>query len=230
MTTATQQQQQQQDQQQVPPPPPPLYPPSAVGPSDAVLAAAAATALGAAVTGPAAVALMARLYIQAGIDQLTLHAAAEVVMSMPPEVTGIAGPATMQIDRLNRIRRGQMFLSIARRVSRDVKQARAQGESVAQALLDAVQRERRYYGLHRDAMWNRSKAAMAVDMAAMEFGLLLGWHAHRDDRVTPDCLDADGKNFRADAMPLIGFPGTVHAKCRCEPVKPYPGARLLPSA
>jgi hypothetical protein len=227
MTTTTQPQQQQQQGQQVPPPPPP---PVYTGPSDATLAAAATAALGVAIGGPAAVALLARMYIQAGIDQLTLHAAAEVVMSMPPEVTGIAGPATMQIDRLNRVRRGQMFLSIARRVSADVKQARAQGESVAQALLDAVQRERRYYGMHRDAMWNRSKAAMAVDMAAMQYGLLLGWRAHDDDRVTPDCLAADGKNFRADAMPLIGFPGTVHAKCRCTPVKPFPGARLLPSA
>jgi len=200
------------------------------GPSDTDLAAAAAVALGAAVTVPAVVALLARLYIQAGISRLALHAAVEVAMSMPPEVTGIAGPATAQVDRLNRIRRGQMFLSIARRLTSDVKQALSQNRSIARALLDGVARERRYYGLHRDAMWSRSRAAMAVDMAAMQYGLLLGWHAHDDDRTTPDCRAADGKNFRVDAMPRIGFPGTVHARCRCTPVSPYPGAALLPFA
>lgn len=199
------------------------------GPSDADLVAGAAAALGVAVTAPAAVALLTKLYLQAGISKLVLHATAEVVMSMPPEVTGIAGPATAQIDRLNRVRRAQMFLSIARRLQADVRQARSHNQSIAKALLDAVGRERRYYGQHREAMWSRSKAAMAVDMAAMQHGLLLGWHAHDDDRVTPDCLAADGKNFRADRMPRIGFPGTVHPRCRCTPVKPYPGAPLLPS-
>lgn len=72
---------------------------------------------------------------------------------------------------------------------------------------------------------------MAVDMAALQHGLLLGWYAHHDDRTTPECADADGKNFRADAMPLIGYPGTVHgSSCRCTPGAPFPGAPELPSA
>lgn len=219
MTTAAPQQTAAQQQQ-----------PQTSGPSDADLIAAAALALAAAVTVPAAVALLTKLYIQAGISKLALHAAVQTVMDMPPEVTGIAGTATAQIHRLNQVRRAQMFLSMARRLTTDIRSAHSEGRSELRALLDGVERERRYFGMHRDAMWSRAKAAMAVDMAALEHGMLLGWHAHDDDRTTPDCRDADGKNFRADAMPLIGFPGAVHVKCRCTPVTPYPGAPLLPSA
>lgn len=228
MTTATTQQQQQQ-QQPVPPPPPPVPLPSS-GPTDADLIAAAVGALGAAITVPAMVALLTKLYIQAGINKLALHATVQTVMSMPPEVTGIAGSATAQVHRLNQVRRAQMFLSMARRLTGGMRSAHSEGRSELRALLDGVERERRYFGMHREAMWSRAKAAMAVDMAAMEHGLLLGWHAHDDDRTTKDCRDADGNNFRADAMPLIGFPGAVHTKCRCTPVRPYPGAPLLPSA
>jgi hypothetical protein len=199
-------------------------------PTDDELAAAAAAALAVALTVGAAAAALSKLYTRAGVEGPALQGALQIVMSMPPEVPGIAGPATAQIARLNQVRRGQMVLSIGRRLTGDMRGARSNGTSPLRALLDGVTRERRYFGMHRDAIWSRAKAAMAVDMAAMEHGLLLGWHTHRDDRTTPDCLAADGKNFRADQMPLIGYPGTVHAKCRCEPVKPYPGAPMLPSA
>lgn len=214
--------------QQVPPPQQP--PPPASAPSDDDLAAAAAVALGAAVTVPAATALLAGMFVKAGVERLALQSAVQIVMSMPPEAAGIAGSATAQVMRLNQIRRGQMVLSIGRRLTSDIRQARAEGRSIGRTLLDGVSRETRYFGQHRDAIWSRAKAAMAVDMAALEHGLMLGWYTHMDDRTTPDCAAANGKNFRADAMPLIGYPGTVHAKCRCEPGAPYPGALVLPSA
>lgn len=219
MTTATAQPPQGAAAQ--PPPPPP---------SDADLAAATAVALGAAATVDAASAALAVLYSRAGVERPALQGALQIVMAMPPEAYGIAGPATAQVAYLNQVRRGQMVLAIGRRLTGNMRDARSENRSVLRALLDGVDRERRYFGQHRDAIWTRAKAAMAVDMAAMEHGLLLGWHAHDDDRTTPDCRDADGKNFRADSMPLIGFPGTVHARCRCEPVGPYPGAPLLPSS
>lgn len=206
--------------------PPPQQP---AGPSDAELAAAAAVALGAAVTVPAMTALLAKIYIVGGVERLALQSALQVVMSMPPEVTGIAGPATAQVARLNMVRRGQMVLSIGRRLTSDIKQARSKNESIGRALLDGVSRETRYFGMHREAIWARERAAMAVDMEALQHGLLLGWYTHLDDRTTPDCRAADGKNFRADAMPDIGYPGTVHAKCRCRPGAPFRGARELPS-
>jgi len=213
---------------QQPPQQPVQQPPQQ--PSDDDLAAAAAAALAVAITVDAASAALAKLYSRAGVEGPALQGALQIVMSMPPEATGIAGPATAQVSYLNQVRRGQMVLSIGRRLTGDMRSARSNGKSALRALLDGVTRERRYFGMHRDAIWSRAKAAMAVDMAAMEHGLLLGWMTHRDDRVTPDCLAADGKNFRADQMPLIGFPGTVHAKCRCTPVGPFPGAPMLPSA
>ena len=219
MTTTAQQQPVQQPAQQPP-----------QQPSDDDLAAAAAAALATAISADAAAAALSVLYARAGIVGPALQGALQIVMSMPPEATGIAGPATAQVAYLNQVRRGQMVLSIGRRLTGDMRDARSNGESTLRALLGGVDRERRYFGMHRDAIWSRSKAAMAVDMAALEHGLLLGWHAHDDDRTTPDCRDADGKNFRADSMPLIGFPGAVHAKCRCEPVGPYDGAPMLPSA
>lgn len=214
----------QQPVQQPPQQPPPQQP------SDDDLAAAAAAALAVAVTVDAASAALAKLYSRAGVEGPALQGALQIVMSMPPEATGVAGPATAQVAYLNQVRRGQMVLSIGRRLTGDMRSARSNGKSSFRALLDGVTRERRYFGMHRDAIWSRAKAAMAVDMAVLQYGLLLGWHTHRDDRTTPDCLAADGKNFRADSMPLIGFPGTVHAKCRCEPTGPHPGAPMLPSA
>ena len=200
-------------------------------PDDDDLAAAAIVALGAAATAAAVTALLTSLYARAGIERLALMSAVQVVMSMPPEVTGIAGPATAQVAYLNQVRRGQMVLAIGRRLNNDIRQARSEGRSVGKALLDGVSRETRYFGQHRDAIWSRAKAAMAVDMAALEHGLLLGWYTHLDDRTTPDCAAANGKNFRADAMPLIGYPGTVHGStCRCTPGAPFPGAPMLPSA
>ena len=207
--------------------PPPQPAPS----SDDDLAAAAAAALGAAVTAVAVIALLKKTYVKAGVDLLALQSAVQVVMSMPPEVTGIAGPATAQVAYLNQIRRGQMVLSIGRRITADVCKARSEGGSIGKALLDDVSRETRYFGQHHDAMWSRAKAAMAVDMAALEYGLLLGWYTHLDDRTTPECAAANGKNFRADVMPLIGYPGTVHgSSCRCRPGAPFTGAPTLPSA
>jgi hypothetical protein len=209
---------------------PAAQPPQQTGPSDADLAAAAAAALAAAITVPAVTALLAGLYAKAGFERPALQSALQIIMAMPPEATGIAGPATAQVAYLNQVRRGQMVVSIGRRLTGDIRSARSEGRSVVTALLNGVTRERRYFGMHRDAIWSRAQAAMAVDMAALQYGLLLGWHTHRDDRTTPECLAADGKNFRADSMPLIGFPGATHSKCRCKPVAPYPGAPLLPSA
>lgn len=200
-------------------------------PDDADLAAAAAVALAAGVTITGVTALLTQQFGRAGVDRLALQSAVQVVMSMPPEVTGIAGPATTQMAYLNQVRRGQMVLAIGRRLTNDIKQARSKGESIGRALLDGVSRETRYFGLHRDAMWARAKAAMAVDMAALQHGLLLGWYTHMDDRTTPECADANGKNFRADSMPLIGYPGAVHgSNCRCTPGAPHAGAPVLPSA
>lgn len=93
---------------------------------------------------------------------------------------------------------------------------------------DAVGPERRYWLLHEKARRARQVAADEVAKASAAVGRqadgvpLLGWYAHPDDRVTPECRKAGGANFRADVQPMIGWPGTLHGgTCRCVPGPPF---------
>jgi hypothetical protein len=156
-------------------------------------------------------------------------AALDIVISFPPGQTGAYGPATLATERLNLTRRAQFAINAARRIGADLTAARSQGRSISSQLAASVQRERRYYAQHLVAIWNRSQAGAQTDSAAMTYGRLLGWHAKRDAHTSRECLAADGRNFYADHMPLIGYPGAVHTHCRCQPGSPFPGARLVPS-
>lgn len=186
--------------------------------------------IGAAVSAASAAATLAALPVYRLMSRELLEGVLSIVMGMPPEVFGVSGAATGQAVRLNQMRRAQFAVAAIGRCAQAMRQARSQGTDPLAALAAQVFRERQYYGLHLDAMRGRMTAAARVDSEAMTWGLLLGWYA-REDRITsPECRAADGKNFRADAMPLIGFPGAVHPHCRCMTGPPHPGARLLPSA
>jgi hypothetical protein len=154
----------------------------------------------------------------------------QMVMSFPPERTGVAGSASLITSRQNALRRAQFVLAAGRRVTRDLADARAHGQPLSRVLADSVTRERRYFSQHLDAMWNRAKAAAQVDSAAMTYGNLLGWNTVLDGHTSPECRAADGKNFEATDQPLIGWPGAVHPHCRCYPGPAHAGARMLPSA
>jgi hypothetical protein len=151
------------------------------------------------------------------------------VMQSPPPVTGVIGPASEQTARANAARRAQYVLAATRRVAVARADARSKGQDVGAATRDALATEQRYYSQHLAAMWNRASAAGKTDMAALEHGNLLGWLAVKSDRTTPECAAASGRNFYASRMPDIGFPGTVHPNCKCVPVAPWPGGKLLPS-
>lgn len=158
-----------------------------------------------------------------------LEGAAGIAMENPPPVTGVVGAASAQTSRQNLLRRAQFVLSAGRRLAGDVREARAKGEPAGKALLDGLARERRYYGQHTAAMWNRATAAGKTDMAAAEHGDLLGWLSVLDKKTSAECRAAHGKNFYASRMPDIGWPGAVHPSCRCMPSMPWPGGKLLPS-
>lgn len=158
-----------------------------------------------------------------------LESSLSIAMAQPPPVTGVVGAASAQVRRQNTLRRAQFAVSAGRRLASDMTAARSHGDSPVRALAAGLARERRYYSAHTAAIWNRAVAAGRADMAALEHGDLLGWHAVLDDRTSAECRAADGRNFLASAMPDIGFPGAVHPHCRCLPVAPFPGARMLPS-
>lgn len=101
--------------------------------------------------------------------------------------------------------------------------------------------ERGYFARHIAAEERRARAAALVDITARLLGdrteeqqsekiPLLGWRAVIDARTTPECAWANGKNFRADRIPIINVPGATHPRCRCTSGPPLPGAPLIPSA
>lgn len=196
---------------------------------EAAAVAAVGSVLLTATSAGAGIVVLHQLTRLPDLPEAALLAALAVVMGHPPGQTGFYGPATMTTERLNLQRRAQFVLAAARRIGADLKAARSRGQGLAATLADSVDRERRYYGQHLQALWNRSQAGAQADSAAMTYGLLLGWHAKADAKTSRECLAANGRNFYADHMPFIGYPGAVHPHCRCEPGPPFPGARLVPS-
>jgi hypothetical protein len=199
--------------------------------------------------------LLARLrapFRRIGVSGKAAQAAIAVVLSMPQVPMEGTGPASRWAVRTNELRRAQFTVAASRRIQQAIDQARAQGEPLGPAIGDAARAEQRYFAQHVQADAGRIRATSAVDGAADAYGdeptqqraraglknpppdgvVLLGWHAVKDRNVTPGCLRADGCNFRADKPPVIeghpSFPGTVHARCRCFPVRPFPGAPVLP--
>ena len=192
----------------------------------AVLAAAAVLAT--ASTAAEAATVLAPFFAALKIKHAALMAALTVVMERPPDRSGFYGPATSYTARLNLIRRAQFLFNSARRFS-EVLARVASGAASPREILDALARERRYYGQHTEALWTRMQAAARVDTAVMEHGLLLGWYARMDKITSIECRAANRHNFRADDPPAIGYPGAVHPHCRCLPGAPVPGAPMVGS-
>jgi hypothetical protein len=138
------------------------------------------------------------------------------------------GPAAVQAGELNVLRHAQFKEAKHRRLQADIARGRSGDVGAWPAFQAGMARERRYYSLHLDAMWNRATAAGKTDMAALEHGDLLGWLAVSDARTSPECRAASGKNYRASRMPYLGYPGGVHNSCRCMPSAPWPDAPMLP--
>lgn len=108
-------------------------------------------------------------------------------------------------------------------------------------LVRAERAEVGYFARQLAAEARRARAAALVDLTSRLLGdrveeqpdehvPLLGWRAVIDDRTTPACRWANGRNFRADRIPIIGFPGAVHPRCRCTSGPPIKGAPLILSA
>jgi hypothetical protein len=114
--------------------------------------------------------------------------------------------------------RATYILEAARRMSNDMKLG-ATGAA-------ALETEKRYLDLHKQAADRRFAMARQVDLARERFGEVLGWYAKQDSRVSAECARAHGSNFSANVMPKIGYPGTVHPRCRCLAGPPHKGKRV----
>lgn len=124
--------------------------------------------------------------------------------------------------RQNLTRRAAYLLNAARRITTGIHQGRT---------LDALSAESKFLGQHLEASTKRMDAARLVsDQVTQQGSMLLGWYAKMDKKTTAECRDANGKNFRADRVPLIGYPGTVHVHCRCVPGPAHNTDQLVDSA
>lgn len=110
----------------------------------------------------------------------------------------------------------------------------AEASEETDGLLKAWENEERYFQLHKRAEERRLRSALHIDVTAATLSDrskgLLGWYGILDERTTPTCRWAIGRNFEADKMPSVGIPGAVHIACRCTPGPPRPGAPLIPPA
>lgn len=117
--------------------------------------------------------------------------------------------------------RALYLVNAAKRLSHAAKDPNA-------TLGDQLAKERRWFNQHKTAQTEREQAAQRIDAATNSWGPILSWNAHLDDRVTPFCRAANGRNFRVDRPPKAGLPGLLHAgNCRCWPGPPVPGANRV---
>lgn len=94
----------------------------------------------------------------------------------------------------------------------------------------AILRERRFYQAHELARRNRLESANKIDVLREQFGPLLGWYLNPLLNNDPECVAANGHNFNAMQMPVIGWPGAVHPNCGCVAGPPHPGAGSVDEA
>lgn len=130
---------------------------------------------------------------------------------------GTAHPAILQ-QHLSNLRRRAAYLIMA---GRRLGTAVVWEKNHAGSLNRAIENERRYLRQHLEAVQRRNTAAKKVAAASYRYGDDLGWYAILDDRTSAECRRAHGSNFNAAEPPRIGYPGTVHAHCRCKPGPPH---------
>lgn len=98
------------------------------------------------------------------------------------------------------------------------------------SLKASMEKEAANWNKHKDAREGRMKAARSVAQAFSLYGPVLGWYLNPLLNNEAACIAASGNNFRADTMPLIGFPGLVHINCGCKAGPPIEGAGWVDDA
>lgn len=124
---------------------------------------------------------------------------------------------------------GAYVKELAYRALFGVRAARRMATAAFQGKFDAQRnKEEATYQAHKKAAKERETRMSVLDDAVRRWGDLLSWRAVIDDRTTPECLNANGKNFRVSRPPTIGLPGLgPHPRCRCVPGPSIEGAEEI---
>lgn len=207
------------------PPPPPAAPAVPLALQQTVVVQLASLILGAAGAGAAILVPVegALAMLKLGLSAYVLRFLAMFAVQRAGAPLGVPPGACLDAERENASAWLALFL-----VHSALRMARAEAEGDVYA---QMQREERYFSEHLEAEERRLRAAAMVDSARRLVSAhgLVGWRAVLDSRTTPECRAAHGKNFPADRMPVIGWPGAVHRACRCSVGPPIPGAPVLPT-
>ena len=137
------------------------------------------------------------------VSRIAGTAAARLVLAWSDPTTEPHGAAGARMQRLNIQRRAQYLLAAARRITRQLGPDRSR-----EAVVKALQAERRYWQQHVYAGQKREQAAATSDSVAAQDGVqqptdtrgrvgtVLGWMARMDDRTTAECRAVMQEFFR----------------------------------
>lgn len=203
--------------------PPPDHEAEAVAAIAGYLAVSGGVAAGAA-TAEVTAAAIVDLLMSAGVSRPVARHMVAWNAEFPSTPAIPLSPAVSKVAQQGPTYRAQYLWNAAKRVGKAVV-------SPTDSMGDQLEKERRYFTQHRTAQNIRRRAAIAVDGAANAHGDVLGWYAVLDEKTTPECRDANGKNFLLYSPPAIGFPGLLHAgNCRCTPGAPHATDKMVGGA
>lgn len=173
--------------------------------------AAGAAAIAGLLAGHAAAAALVGALTKLGFATAVATAAVRIAGRPPALIgrAGTAGPAARQERRTQLLYRAAFLVNSADRLQR----AFVLGD--VNRFESAIRADHTFFAQHLAAMRHRAAAAAQVDRARDRFGPILGWYLGHAAHHTPECVAAAGHRFTVVPPPIIGLPGTVHARCAC---------------
>jgi len=138
-------------------------------------------------------------------------------------------PRTRQHEIVKAVRNDDLYFRAAY-VVRAARRINVRVTTEGMSWREAIGAEKPNYDAHVRARKRRLDVAAKVALAEQLFGPLLGWYRNELLDSDADCIAADGHNFHADQIPIIGYPGSVHPNCGCQPGPPHADAGLVDDA
>lgn len=188
---------------------------------------AAAGTIGALLAAGAGPAALIRVLVEVAIAEKVAGAVVRLAGRAPAMIGRASsfGPAQTAERRTQVAYRAAFIVNSAWRLQKAWTTGGAEG------FAHQLHLERRYFAQHLAALRHRAGAAHQVDTARQRWGPILGWRLGIANEHTPECVAANGHRFTVVPPPIIGLPGTVHARCACYAgPDPGPGAGWVDDA